>query len=107
MSRADQLLPEGWRPKVGSTVHVEPSKDEPAPPHGVWKVVSGAPGAGMWWLLPVDDAARTWRDRWPGQVTTGCITRSGRLLIPRGFRRPSPSDLSPAALRAMAAGGRR
>lgn len=107
MSRADQLLPDGWKPKVGSVVTVEPSKDEPAPPHGVWKVISAAPGAGQWWLLPVDDAAREWKDRWPGQIVTGCTQRSGRVLIPRGFRRPRASDLSPAELARMAAGGRR
>lgn len=108
MSRADQLLPDGWKPKVGSTVHVEESKDEPAPPHGRWKVISAAPGTGAWWLLPVDDAAREWLGRFPGQRHPGgCITRSGRHLVPLGFRRPRPSDLSPAALQSMGRGGRR
>lgn len=106
MNRAEQLLPEGWKPRLGSVVGVEPSKDDPAPPHGRWKVVSAAPGTGQWWLLPVDDAARKWKDRWPGQVTTGCISRSGRVLVPVGFRRPKASDLSAAALQRVAGGAR-
>lgn len=107
MSRAEQLLPDGWKPTRHSVVTIEPTKDDPAPPHGVWRVFDRAPGTGAWWLLPVDDAAREWAHRFPGQVTTGCISRSGRVLIPRGFRRPRPSDLSPGALRSVAAGGRR
>lgn len=108
MARADQLLPEGWKPKAGSVVHVEDSKDEPAPPHGRWKVVSAAPGTGMWWLLPVNDDARLWLVRFPGQRHLGgCITRSGRVLVPVGFRKPAAKDLSPAALQRVAAGGRR
>ena len=106
MSRADQLLPEGWKPRLGSTVHVEASKDEPSPPHGTWKAVSKAPGAGQWWLLPVDEAARAWAKHWPGQMTTGHISRTGRVLVPVGFRRPRASDLSPDALRRVAGGGR-
>lgn len=108
MSRADQVLPEGWKPKVGSTVHVEESKDEPAPPHGRWKVVSAAPGTGMWWLLPVGEEARAWLEHFPSQRHLGgCITRSGRQLVPLGFRRPAAKDLSAATLQRMAAGGRR
>lgn len=104
MSR-DQLLPEGWKPKLGSTVTVEPSKDEPYPPAGNWKLVSAAPGTGMWWLLPVDAPAREWLaahhdQRHPG----GCITRSGRHVVPLGYRRPRPTDLSPAALQRVAGG---
>lgn len=106
MSRAEQLLPEGWKPKRGSVVHVEPSKDDPAPPHGVWKILDRAPGAGSWWLQPVDDAARDWAGRWPGQVVTGCVQRHGRVLIPKGYRRARASDLSPAALQRRAGGGR-
>lgn len=107
MSRADQLLPEGWKPTRQSVVHVEPTKDEPAPPHGLWRVFDRAPGAGCWWLLPVDEAARTWAQRFPGQVVSGCITRKGQQLIPRGYRRPRASDLSAGALQSMGAGGRR
>lgn len=103
----EALIPEGWKPKVGGTVVVEESRDEPAPPHGVWKIVSAAPGTGQWWLLPVGPTSRQWLEHFPGQRHPGgCIVRSGRVLIPHGFRRPKPSDLSPAALRAMA-GGRR
>jgi len=92
---------------VGSTVHVEDSKDEPAPPHGRWKAVSAAPGTGQWWLLPVDEAAREWLARFPGQRHLGgCIVRSGRVLVPVGFRKPKPTDLSPAALQRVAGGAR-
>lgn len=106
MSR-DQLLPEGWKPKAGSTVQVEDSKDEPAPPAGRWKVVSAAPGAGMWWLLPVDDAGREWLAAHSDQRHLGgCITRSGRVLVPIGYRRPRASDLLPAGLARLAGGAR-
>jgi hypothetical protein len=101
----EQLIPDGWKPKLNGTVHVEESKDDPAPPHGTWKIVSAAPGTGQWWLMPVDEAARDWRDRFPGQVTTGCISRSGRVLIPKGYRRPKARDLSPAALQRLARDG--
>lgn len=107
MSRAEQLIPDGWKPRVGSVVIVEGTKDDPAPPHGVWKVISAAPGAGQWWLLPAGDAAREWLERFPGQRHVGgCITRPGRVLLPKGTRRPRSSDLSPAELARMA-GGRR
>lgn len=107
MSRGDQLLPDGWKPTRQSVVHVEPSKDEPAPPHGLWRVFDRAPGVGCWWLLPVDDAARTWAQRFPGQLSTGCISRRGTVLIPKGYRKPAAKDLSPAALQRMAQGGGR
>lgn len=107
MSRADQLLPDGWKPGRHSVVHIEPTKDEPSPPHGLWRCVDRAPGTAMWWLLPVDDAARTWAARWPGQVTTGCISRKAGTMTPKGYRKPRPSDLSPGALQNMGGGGRR
>lgn len=105
MSRADALVPEGWKPRVGVTVVVEASKDDPAPPHGTWTVISAAPDAGHWWLLPVDPPAREWLARFPGQRHLGgCILRAGRVLLPRGKRRPAARDLSPAALQHMAGG---
>ena len=107
MSRAEQLLPEGWKPSRHSVVTLEATKDEPAPPHGLWRVFDQAPGAGMWWLMPSDDAASDWARRFPGQMTTGCISRKAGQMIPRGFRRPAARDLSPDALQAMARGGRR
>lgn len=106
MSRP-QLIPDGWKPTRHSVVHVDETKTEPAPPHGLWRCVDRAPGAAMWWLLPVDEAARTWAQRWPGQMTQGCLARKAGQLIPKGYRRARPSDLSAAELQRMAQGGGR
>lgn len=106
MSR-EQLIPDGWKVTRHSVVTVEPTKDDPAPPHGLWRAIDQAPGAGQWWLLPVDDAARAWLARFPGaRQPGGCISRASRVLIPKGYRRERASDLSPAALARVAGGAR-
>lgn len=60
MSRAEMLVPEGWRPTRGTRVVILPHRDEPVPPSGTWRLIdrsNGAPGA-WWWAQPADDAAR-------------------------------------------------
>lgn len=82
MSRAELLVPEGWKPKPGARVRVLPSKDVPHPPSGVWRVIDRGPSTNGWWLMPVDQAAKDWAAHWPNAITQGCIEIAGRLLAP-------------------------
>lgn len=93
MSARSPLIPEGWKVKAGAVVVVEPSKDDPAPPTGVWKVLDKAPGVNAWWLMALDDVAKEWAARRPDQATSGCVNRPSRVLVPRGYRRARPADL--------------
>lgn len=84
MTRAELLVPEGWKPRPGIRVQVRPSKDEPSP-LGVWRVIDRTPGG--WWLQPSDDRARGWAQHWPNAVTQGCVEVAGKLLVPPGTGR--------------------
>lgn len=86
MSRADELVPDGWTPKRGIRVIVQPSRDEPAPPAGVWRIIersNGEPGS-WWWVQPVDDTARAWLTANPSRAVQGCTSVRGLLLTPPG-----------------------
>jgi hypothetical protein len=84
MNRAELLVPDGWKPKPGARVTVQPSKDMPQPPGGVWKVLDRGPSSNGWWLMPSDETAKAWAKHWPNQLTQGCIEVNGRLLVPPG-----------------------
>ncbi len=84
MSRAELLVPEGWKPKPGARVAVLPSKEVPSPPAGLWRVLDRGPSATGWWLMPADDKARDWAAKWPNAVTQGCVEAPGCLLVPPG-----------------------
>lgn len=84
--RAELLVPDGWKPKPGARCIVQPSKDIPSPPGGVWRVIDRAPSPNAWWLQPADDDARTWAAKWPNAMTQGCVEVAGRLLVPPGTR---------------------
>lgn len=92
MSRAELLVPEGWAPRIGSTVAILPHRDDPVPAPGAWRVVDRAPEPSHWWITPVDDLARSWADAHPQRVTSRCLAMPSRRLVPPGHRpRPKPS----------------
>ena len=93
MSRADLLVPEGWKPARGARVTVLASRDEPYPPRGVWRIIdrsSSGPGA-WWWAVPVDDEARAWADAHPARIVSRCIDLNGLRLVPPGHK-PRPVE---------------
>ena len=85
MSRADLLVPEGWRPKINARVTILASADEPAIP-GTWRLIdrsAGEPGP-WWWAQPADDAARAWATTHPDRITQGCLDVKGLRCVPPG-----------------------
>jgi hypothetical protein len=86
VSRADLLVPEGWKPARGARVSVLPHVDEPVPPAGVWRIIdrsAGDPGP-HWWAQPHDDAARAWAQAHPSRIVQGCLEVKGLRLVPPG-----------------------
>lgn len=86
MSRADQLIPEGWSPGRNMRVMVQPATDEPVPPAGVWRILDRSPGGPgpHWWLMPHDDAARGWLAAHLSRAVQGCTEVKGLRLAPPG-----------------------
>lgn len=80
--RGQLLIPEGWRPGIGVRVAILATKDDPQPPHGVWRCLDRAPQG--WWLTPADERSRTWAQRWPNMLTQGCVAVAGTRLVPPG-----------------------
>jgi hypothetical protein len=99
VSRAELLVPEGWRPRINARVSVLATADEPAIP-GAWRLLDRSPGGPgpHWWAQPADDAARAWAQRNPGRIVQGCLEVKGLRCVPPGTR-PRPSSTR--------AGGRR
>lgn len=84
MSRAELLVPEGWKPDRNVRVRVLPHADERTPPAGVWRIVdrsAGGPGP-HWWAQPVDDAARAWGAGHPSRLVSGCLEVKGLRCAP-------------------------
>jgi len=92
MSRAELLIPEGWKPDRNVRVIVIPSRDEPVPPAGVWRIVdrsAGGPGP-HWWAQPITDPARKWLERHPDRAISGCLEVKGLLCAPPETQLPIP-----------------
>lgn len=97
MNRRDLVIPEAWQVTRDARVQVLPLGRQqattrgigrpPAPwqPAGVWRTIDRSPdmrGTGSWWLQPVDDAARAWTAAHRADVTQGCVSVPGRLIVP-------------------------
>jgi len=92
MSRADLLIPDGWKPGRNVRVTLLPNADDPLPAAGVWRIVdrsAGEPGP-HWWAQPHDDAARAWAQRHPGRMVQGCLEVKGLRCAPPGTQLPIP-----------------
>ena len=96
MSRAEQLIPDGWRPARNVRVIVQPHRDEPVPPAGVWRIIdrsAGEPGP-HWWIQPHDDTAREWAQQHPARIVQGCLEAKGLRLSPPGTQLVLPGTSS-------------
>ena len=99
MSRADLLVPEGWRPKINARVSILATADEPAIP-GTWRLIdrsNGSPGP-WWWAQPIDDDARAWLEANPGRRVQGCLDIKGLRCVPPGTT-PRPTSSRTGARR--------
>lgn len=94
-----RLVPEGWAPKPGYKVRINPetnpAPDAPPPPPGVWWVVDRAPEGGAWWVMPADGESRVWgvvamagraRDSWPAGWPAQSV--QARRLVPASMAVP-------------------
>lgn len=82
MSRAELLIPDGWKPAPGMRVQILTSKDRPLPPAGTWRIIDRGPSTNGWWLMPANEPARQWASKWPNEMVQGCLEVVGRLLAP-------------------------
>lgn len=94
MSRAELLLPDGWRPARNMRVRILPHPDEPQPPAGVWRLLdrsNGFPGP-HWWAMPHDDAAHWWVEQHPSRIVSGCLEVKGLRCAPPAVQLEIPGS---------------
>jgi len=77
LKSALDLKPAGWTPRPGVRARVVPTKRNPEPPAGTYRLLDRAPGG--WWGKPADPEAQAWAETHAGLVVQGHVELSGRL----------------------------